>query len=60
MSKDITDFVEDLKAHQITVTVGGRRVDVVTVSVIDFILSEMEGDNYDREGISTKRTAVKF
>ena len=41
MSKDIVDFAEKLKAHQITVTVGGRRVDVVTVSVIDFILNEM-------------------
>lgn len=42
MSKDVTDFAEQLKAHQITVTVGGRRVDVVTVNVIDFILNEME------------------
>lgn len=42
MSKDITDFVEQLKTHQITVTVGDRRVDVVTVSVIDFILNDME------------------
>lgn len=42
MSKDISDFAEKLKAHQITVTVGDRRVDVVAVSVIDFILDEME------------------
>ncbi len=42
MSKDITDFAELLKAHQITITVGDRRVDVVTVNVIDFILNEME------------------
>ena len=42
MSKDISDFAEELKAHQITVTVGDRRVDVVAVSVIDFILDEME------------------
>lgn len=42
MSKDIADFAEELKAHQITVTVGDRRVDVVAVSVIDFILNEME------------------
>lgn len=46
MSKDIVDFAEQLKAHQITVTIGGRRVDVVTVSVIDFILNDMESDNY--------------
>lgn len=41
MSKNITDFAEQLKSHQITVTVGGRRIDVVTVNVIDFILNEM-------------------
>lgn len=42
MSKDIVEFAKELKAHQITVTVGGRRVDVITVNVIDFILNEME------------------
>lgn len=55
MSKDMTDFAEQLKAHQITVTVGGRRVDVVTVSVIDFILNEMEGDNYGVECVQSEK-----
>ena len=55
MSKDITDFSEQLKAHQITVTVGERRVDVVTVKVIDFILNGMEGDNYGVECVQSEK-----
>ena len=55
MSKGIADFAEELKAHQITVTVGDRRVDVVTVSVIDYILSEMEGDNYGVECVQSEK-----